>query len=122
MVDLEQRGVDEMPVHYHNYLSAYRLVQNDYLKYRPLIYVNELTLMRQHWMAINSSLTKLPLEITYKPLPVHRFTWMVNLQQSFKMNEDTLGISEKESEEMRGMFVNTNPVGRGATLTLTLTR
>ena len=35
---------------------------------------------------------------------------MVNLQSSFKMNEDTLGITEKESEDMRGMFVNTNPV------------
>ena len=35
---------------------------------------------------------------------------MVNLQHSFKMNEETLGISEKESEDLRGMFVHTNPV------------
>ena len=32
---------------------------------------------------------------------------MVNLQHSFKMNEETLGISEKESEDLRGMFVHT---------------
>ena len=66
--------------------------------------------VRSHWMAINRSLTSLPLEISLKPLPARRFTWMVNLQHSFKMNEETLGISEKESEDLRGMFVHTNPV------------
>ena len=35
---------------------------------------------------------------------------MVNLEHSFKMNEETLGITEKESEDLRGMFVHTNPV------------
>ena len=78
-------------------------------KFRPLAYVNELALMKQHWMAINASgdkpATSLPLSIKYKPLPSRRFMWMVNLQQSFKTNEEQLGISEKESEDMRGMFM-----------------
>ncbi len=62
-------------------------------------------------VAINSSVPLpgggLPLELSYSPLPTRRFQWMVNLQHSFKMNEDALGISEKESEDLRGMFVHT---------------
>ena len=60
--------------------------------------------------AINSSRTTVPLELSFGPLLAKRFQWMVNLQHSFKMNEETLGISEKESEDLRGMFVHTNPV------------
>ena len=83
-------------------------------RFRPLIYVNELTTMKSHWVAINASKplpgAGLPLTISYTPLPTRRFQWMVNLQHSFKMNEETLGISEKESEDLRGMFVHTNPL------------
>jgi hypothetical protein len=52
----------------------------------------------------------LPLEMSFSPLPAHRFQWMANLEHSMKLNEEKLGISEKESEDLRGMFVNTNPV------------
>lgn len=43
----------EMPPYQLHYLQAMRLVQGP--RYRPLIYVNELTVMRSHWMAINES-------------------------------------------------------------------
>eukprot|EP00325_Prymnesiales_sp_UTEX-LB-985_P003634 CAMPEP_0174712754 /NCGR_PEP_ID=MMETSP1094-20130205/13649_1 /TAXON_ID=156173 /ORGANISM="Chrysochromulina brevifilum, Strain UTEX LB 985" /LENGTH=412 /DNA_ID=CAMNT_0015911853 /DNA_START=173 /DNA_END=1409 /DNA_ORIENTATION=+ len=68
--------------------------------------------MKQHWVAINSSLPNgtLPLELSFSPLPSRRFQWMVNLEHTFKQNEENLGISEKESEDLRGMFVHTNPV------------
>ena len=46
-------------------------------------------------MAVNASSKELPLELSFGPLPSKRFQWMVNLQHSFKMNEETLGISEK---------------------------
>ena len=61
-------------------------------RFRPLVYNNELTVMRQHWLAINGSLSELPLELTFKPLPLGRFQWFVNLQHSFKTNEEVLGI------------------------------
>ena len=34
----------------------------------------------------------------------------VQLEHSFAQNEEALGISQKESEELRGMFVHTSPV------------
>jgi len=107
VIDTESHPVGLMPPLYENYLRGHRLTYGH--KYRPLVYNNELTVMRTHWMALNASLTSVPLELSFKPLPLPRFQWMVNLQHSFQMNEETLGITEKESEDMRGMFVNTNP-------------
>ena len=61
-------------------------------------------------MAINATAATVPLEISAKPLKAEHFQWMVNLKHSFAMQEEQLGISEKESEELRGMFVHTNPL------------
>jgi len=97
-----------MPHLMSHYLQGYRLISGH--RFRPLVYVNELTSMRLHWMAINDTLKQLPLELSFSPLPSKRFQWMVNLQHSFKMNEEMLAMSEKESEDLRGMFVHTNPV------------
>ena len=102
LIDTEAYPLGQMPPLMFDYLQAYRLVAGH--RYRPLVYINELTSMRIHWQAINASRTSLPLELSFGPLPAKRFQWMVNLQHSFKMNEETLGISEKESEDLRGMF------------------
>ena len=112
LIDTEPYELGQMPPLLQHYLHNMRLLSGH--KFRPLVYINELTTMKIHWVAINSSValpeSSLPLELSYSPLPTKRFQWMVNLQHSFKMNEETLGISEKESEDMRGMFVHTNPV------------
>ena len=108
LVDTESYPLGEMPPLMQHFLQQHRLVSGH--KYRPLVYINELTSMRLHWIAINSTRKTMPLELSFGPLASRRFQWMVNLQHTFKMNEETLGISEKESEDLRGMFVHTNPV------------
>lgn len=109
LISAERKPAEEMPQLLLSYLQAYRLLRGG--KYLPLVYINELTVMRQHWLALNASFAEegMPLELTFKPLPLSRFQWMLSLQQSFKMNEETLGLTDRESEEMRGMFFNTPP-------------
>ena len=108
LVDTESYPLGMMPPLMQHFLLQHRLISGH--RYRPLVYINELTSMRLHWIAINSTRTAMPLELSFGPLPTRRFQWMVNLQHTFKTNEETLGISEKESEDLRGMFVHTNPV------------
>ena len=137
VVDHEVRPLGTMPPLYHNFLRGHGLVEAGRGgRFRPLVYVNELTVMRMHWIAINTTRAcalesersgpdgraaaaaveeaaracELPLELSFKPLAVSRFQWMVNLKHSFAMQEESLGITEKESEDLRGMFVHTNPV------------
>ena len=108
VVEHEAHPMGMMPRMMHDALHQSGLIQGH--RYRPFAYVNELTVMRSHWMAINRSSATLPIALSTKPLKAAHFQWMVNLKHSFAMQEESLGISEKESEEMRGMFVHTNPV------------
>ena len=85
--------------------------------FTPIVFVNELALVEGQLIALNDTSGGaleaeggLPLELHYSPLSISRFQWFLNLRNSFAMQEKSLGISEKESEEMRGMFVHTNPV------------
>ena len=149
VVDATPFPMDAMPNLMHNALHQSGLMQGH--RYRPFVYVNELTVMKAHWYtltlaftltlaptltnphpnlyphpnpnpdpspqaltppraAVNATAATMPLEISAKPLKAEHFQWMVNLKHSFAMQEEQLGISEKESEELRGMFVHTNPL------------
>ena len=66
IVDHNSWPLDGMPYMYEQYLRAHRLTQGP--RFRPLVYINELMVMRMHWVAINESLPTLPLEVTFKPL------------------------------------------------------
>ena len=149
VVDTVPFPLNAMPNMIHNALHQSGLMHGH--RYRPFVYVNELTVMRNHWVAVNASSPSVPLEVSAKPLSLNNpnpnphphphpnpnpnpnpnqvsakplkaehFQWMVNLKHSFAMQEEQLGISEKESEELRGMLVHTNP-NPNLTLTLTLT-
>ena len=107
VVEHEAHPMGMMPRMMHDALHQSGLMQGH--RYRPFAYVNELTVMRSHWVAVNGSSATVPLALSTKPLKAAHFQWMVNLKHSFAMQEESLGISEKESEEMRGMFVHTNP-------------
>ena len=113
VVDHEVRPLGTMPPLYHNFLRGHGLVEAGRgSRFRPLVYVNELTVMRMHWIAINTTRARarsrangagptagrrrrrrreaaraceLPLELSFKPLAVSRFQWMVNLKHSFAM-------------------------------------
>ena len=111
VIDVETHGLDTIPPLYYNFLRSRRLIAEAH--YLPLSRWNELTVMRQHWLALNSSwLDKslsLPLELSFRPVSMRRFQWLLALEHTIKKNEETLGMTQKESEDLRGMFVNTHP-------------
>ena len=56
VVDHEVRPLGTMPPLYHNFLRGHGLVEAGRGgRFRPLVYVNELTVMRMHWIAINTT-------------------------------------------------------------------
>jgi hypothetical protein len=106
-------------------------ISSDGETYMPIVFVNQLTVVQSQLVALNETLqlaaqgesgddavaaqgesgdaVGLDLEVHYSTLSISRFEWMLNLRQSFKMQEEQMGITEKDSEDLRGMFVNTNP-------------
>ena len=87
VVDTVPFPLNAMPNMIHNALHQSGLMHGH--RYRPFVYVNELTVMRNHWVAVNASAPSVPLEVSAKPLKAEHFQWMVNLKHSFAMQEGT---------------------------------
>ena len=65
VVDTVPFPLNAMPNMIHNALHQSGLMHGH--RYRPFVYVNELTVMRNHWVAVNASAPSVPLEVSAKP-------------------------------------------------------
>jgi len=89
-------------------------------RYYPVIFFDEFWLMKENLIEINSTVTSLNLTLSYSPISLLRWQMMMQMEQSFKMQQ-TMGTSvESESDEFKRMLVETNPYLLGITMVVTL--
>jgi len=100
---------EDVPAVLAHHWSAEGLFVAQRQQFRPILFVNELEITPNRLLPLNASLRSPPLELELRPMSVGRFVWMLNLRRSFASQEAALGISQKESDELRAMFVQTNP-------------
>lgn len=74
-------------------------------RYYPTLYVNEFWLFREHLYPINETTPELPLHLEYNTLSLWKWQMMVQMQQSFKMQEEWGSSTENEKDEIK---VSTN--------------
>eukprot|EP01114_Cavostelium_apophysatum_P019265 TRINITY_DN6158_c0_g1_i3.p1 TRINITY_DN6158_c0_g1~~TRINITY_DN6158_c0_g1_i3.p1 ORF type:complete len:586 (+),score=148.64 TRINITY_DN6158_c0_g1_i3:36-1760(+) len=97
------------------------MIINDELStYQPVIYVNEFWLLRDHLIAINESVTSLPLTLQYSPFSLTKWQMFVQMDQSFAMQQSMGAQSEGESDEFKRMILETNPYLLALTAVVTL--
>ncbi|ESO82684.1 hypothetical protein LOTGIDRAFT_108820 [Lottia gigantea] len=75
-------------------------------EYLPVLYIDELAFRTKDLLVINNSHT-LPLTVTYTPISVGKLRMWHNVQESFKMLKG-LGFTEKDTDEIKGIFSDTN--------------
>lgn len=110
VVDHESYELNAIPMVLWQHWFEQRLVSRREGRFKPIVFLNELAMVKGSWVPLNASVAEVELSLDAQPMSIRRFVWMLNLRQSFALQEETLGISEKESEELRGMFTNTHPV------------
>eukprot|EP00163_Fabomonas_tropica_P004465 TRINITY_DN1393_c0_g1_i2.p1 TRINITY_DN1393_c0_g1~~TRINITY_DN1393_c0_g1_i2.p1 ORF type:complete len:366 (+),score=107.18 TRINITY_DN1393_c0_g1_i2:1123-2220(+) len=77
--------------------------------YYPTPYVNEFWLMREHLFPVNETLTHLSINATYAPISLFKWQMFSQMTDSFKMQTESLGSSDREVDEMKRMFLETSP-------------
>jgi hypothetical protein len=77
--------------------------------YEPTLFVNEFWLFREHLYPINETTPELPLRLEYNTLSMWKWQAMVQMQQSFKMQESWGSAAEGESDELKRVLIETNP-------------
>lgn len=63
--------------------------------------MNEFWLMREHLSLINDTVKSLPLDMTFEPISLMKFSFYVQMEESFNMQKTMFGAEEGESEELK---------------------
>lgn len=82
----------------------------------PIIFPNEFWHLREHYIELNSTVTSLPLQITFQPMSFLKFQIFASMTQGFKeAAKQQGGASGSELDEVKRMFLETNPWFLGLT-------
>ncbi|KAI8335347.1 cleft lip and palate transmembrane protein 1-domain-containing protein [Chlamydoabsidia padenii] len=92
--------------------------------YKPIVFPNDFWLLRQNAYPVNETINTLPLTIHVEPLSMMKFNIyatmgeMMNAQQS---TESPMGgMSSSETDEIKRMFLETNPILLAVTISVSL--
>ncbi|KAI0921653.1 hypothetical protein AcW1_004436 [Taiwanofungus camphoratus] len=83
--------------------------------YKPIIFPNDFWHLRSQYTEINTTTTNLPLQITFQPMSYWKFQLFSSLIQGFDDAAKQQGGSGAELDEIKRMFVETNPWFLGLT-------
>ncbi|XP_059176493.1 lipid scramblase CLPTM1L-like [Physella acuta] len=101
---------DNITIHKHKIPGEiYHLLRitRDGKFYYPIVFVDEMAFRTKDLMPVNETSLVFPLTITYSPISLGKMKMWITLQHSFKVLKD-LGFTEKDTDEIKGIFVDTS--------------
>uniref|UniRef100_A0A3Q3XK39 Lipid scramblase CLPTM1L n=1 Tax=Mola mola TaxID=94237 RepID=A0A3Q3XK39_MOLML len=93
-----------LPNDVHRYLRVFQ--NGKKMVYLPLLFVDELS-NRVKDLVINSTSTELPLTISYDSISLGRLRFWIHMQDAVYSLQQ-FGFTEKDADEIKGIFVDTN--------------
>ncbi|KAJ3400223.1 hypothetical protein HDV05_001218, partial [Chytridiales sp. JEL 0842] len=102
-----------------NVLSHLNLAE-DGLHYYPIFYVDDFWLLSENLQLINETTPKLNMTLQYQPKSFWYFNLMLQFDQNFKMQTKMMGSDEREVEQIKSMFLDTNPVLLAVTIAVSI--
>uniref|UniRef100_A0A671KC61 Lipid scramblase CLPTM1L n=1 Tax=Sinocyclocheilus anshuiensis TaxID=1608454 RepID=A0A671KC61_9TELE len=96
---------EALPGDVHRYMRVYQSGKK--MIYLPLLFVDELSNRVKDLMEINSSSTELPLTISYDSIALGKLRFWIHMQDAVYSLQQ-FGFNEKDADEIKGIFVDTN--------------
>ncbi|CAG5885433.1 lipid scramblase CLPTM1L [Menidia menidia] len=94
-----------LPSDVHRYLRVFQ--NGKKMVYLPLLFVDELSNRVKDLVEINTTSTELPLTISYDSISLGRFRFWIHMQDAVYSLQQ-FGFTEKDADEIKGIFVDTN--------------
>ncbi|KAM9823594.1 LOW QUALITY PROTEIN: lipid scramblase CLPTM1L [Neosynchiropus ocellatus] len=94
-----------LPGDVHRYLRVYQ--NGKKMVYLPLLFVDELSNRVKDLVEINSTSTEVPLTISYDSISLGRLRFWIHMQDAVYSLQQ-FGFTEKDADEIKGIFVDTN--------------
>ena len=78
--------------------------------YMPVLYVDYFWLLSSHHLLVNSTVSSLPLLVTYSPIGQLKYRGELSMEQSWRMQQQMGTHSEQDTELMKKIVLESNPV------------
>lgn len=101
-------------------LKDFVRVKQDMFVYEPIVFFNEMYMLREHRIPINSSVDSVSLSFSFSKTSNWKF--LLSAQMTAAMTQQkSLGVSDDHAEEdLKRMFTETNPVLLGVTMIVSM--
>lgn len=96
---------EALPSDVHRYMKVYQSGRK--MVYLPLLFVDQLSNRVKDLMEINSSTTEMPLTISYDTIALGKLRFWIHMQDAVYSLQQ-FGFTEKDADEIKGIFVDTN--------------
>ncbi|CAI9108837.1 OLC1v1008533C1 [Oldenlandia corymbosa var. corymbosa] len=77
--------------------------------YYPTVFFNEFWLLRDKLIAINETVTELPLHLEVGPISMTKWQLFLQIDQSFQIHRSYGSMLEGEADELKRVFLEGNP-------------
>ncbi|XP_053469240.1 lipid scramblase CLPTM1L isoform X1 [Ictalurus furcatus] len=96
---------EAIPSDVHRYMRVYQSGKK--FVYLPLLFIDELSNRVKDLVEINSSSTELSLTISYDTITLGKLRFWIHMQDAVYSLQQ-FGFTEKDADEIKGIFVDTN--------------
>ncbi|XP_060753257.1 lipid scramblase CLPTM1L isoform X2 [Tachysurus vachellii] len=96
---------EAIPSDVHRYMRVFQSGKK--FVYLPLLFIDELSNRVKDLVEINSSTTELPLTISYDTITLGKLRFWIHMQDAVYSLQQ-FGFTEKDADEIKGIFVDTN--------------
>ncbi|XP_007424448.2 cleft lip and palate transmembrane protein 1-like protein [Python bivittatus] len=94
-----------LPADVHRYMKMVQLGKT--VHYLPILFIDQLSNRVKDLMIINRSTTELPLTVSYDKISLGKLRFWIHMQDAVYSLQQ-FGFSEKDADEVKGIFVDTN--------------
>ncbi|KAK6790454.1 hypothetical protein RDI58_014254 [Solanum bulbocastanum] len=84
--------------------------------YYPTVFFNEFWLLRDKLIAINDTVTEVPLHLEVSPISMTKWQLFLQMDQSFQIHRSYGSMLDGESDELKRVFLEGNPYLLGVTM------
>eukprot|EP00667_Euglena_gracilis_P017473 EG_transcript_18411 len=89
-------------------------------RYKPVLYLDETWLLKEHLLPLNASAANLTLEVRYAPMPLGGWRLLRRFDEALRTLQGLLGPDSEEPDNMRRMITETSPLLLAVTFGVTI--
>ena len=89
-------------------------------RYTPIVYIDYWWQLSSHLLAVNSTLSSLPLLLTYSPISMLKYRMERSMDASWRLQQSLGTHSEEDTESMKRIMLESNPYLLAVTMAVSL--